>query len=87
MGSVPDIYYEFPHEEIDVDHQYYSAFLVGVLEALMPCSSSKDKSWSQEALDFSLVPPTNSLAPFANVSFLLDQSACWKLLNEYSMSS
>jgi hypothetical protein len=65
---VPDLHYESSREEYTADHQYNSAFLAGILEVLMLHGTSSDKGWSQEALEFSIIPPTDSLAPFMNVS-------------------
>lgn len=66
--SVPDMHYESPQENCTADHEYNSAFLAGILEVLMSHGTSSDKGWSQEALEFSTIPASDSLAPFMNVS-------------------
>ena len=66
--SVPDMHYESPQENHTANHEYNSAFLAGILELLMSHGTSSDKGWSQEALEFSTIPASDSLAPFVNVS-------------------
>jgi hypothetical protein len=62
------MHYQSLQEEGIADHQYNSAFLAGILEVLMSHGTSNDKGWSQEALEFSSIPASDSLAPFMNVS-------------------
>ena len=64
---VPDMHYESPRESFTADHEYNSAFLAGILEVLMSHGTSSDKGWSQEALEFSTIPASDSLAPFTKV--------------------
>jgi hypothetical protein len=66
--QVPDMHYESSREDCTADHEYNSAFLAGILEVLMSHGTSSDKGWSQEALEFSTIPASDSLAPFMNVS-------------------
>jgi hypothetical protein len=65
---VPDMHYESSREDCTADHEHNSAFLAGILEVLMSHGTSSDKGWSQEALEFSTIPASDSLAPFMNVS-------------------
>jgi hypothetical protein len=68
---VPDVHYQSSREERIAHHQYSSAFLVTILEVLMEHGTSSDKGWSQEALEFSSIPSSDSLTPFINVSLLV----------------
>ena len=65
---VPDIHYQSLQEECIADHQYNSAFLAGILEVLMSHGTSSDKGWSQEALEFSSLPSSDSLEQYVQVS-------------------
>ena len=66
--SVPDVHYQVSQEECVADHHYNSAFLAGIMEVLMSYGTLGNNGWSQEALDFSSIPASDSLAPFMNVS-------------------
>jgi hypothetical protein len=65
---VPNVHYQSSQEECIANHQCNSAFLVRILEVLMSHGTSSDKGWSQEALEFSSIPSSDSLMPFMNVS-------------------
>jgi hypothetical protein len=65
---VPDMHYQRLQEEYTADYQCNSAFLLRILEVLMSHGTLSDKGWSQEALDFSSIPYSDSLMPFMNVS-------------------
>jgi hypothetical protein len=66
--SVPDISRESLQQVDPVDHRYNSVFLAELLKVLMSYGTTSDRGWSQEALDFSAIPTSNSLEPFINVS-------------------
>ena len=65
---VPNVHYQSLQEECIANHQCNSAFLVRILDVLMSHGTSSDKGWSQEALEFSSIPSSDSLMPFMNVS-------------------
>jgi hypothetical protein len=65
---VPNVHYQSPQEECIANYQCNSAFLVRILEVLMSHGTSSDKGWSQEALEFSSIPSSDSLMLFMNVS-------------------
>jgi len=69
---VPELDYYQKDEEVCcmVDHQYVSAFLSGIMEWLMTSGTSVEQSWSKEALEFSALPPSDTLEDFANHSFM-----------------
>ena len=62
------MHYQSSQEQCITDHLYNSAFLAGILEALMSHGTLSNKDWSQEALQFSSIPASDSLEPFVNVS-------------------
>jgi hypothetical protein len=67
-----DMHYQTLPEEVTVDRQYNSDFLARILEVLMPSGTLADQVWSREALEFSAIPRSDSLAPFINVSLPID---------------
>ena len=65
------MYYQSSQDKFTVDHEYNSTFLTGILEFLMSFGTSGEKGWSHEALEFSTIPASDSLAPFVNVQLLM----------------
>jgi hypothetical protein len=65
---VPDIHYQSLQKECIADHQYNSTSLTGILEVLMSHGTSSDEGWSQEALEFSSLPSSDSLEQYVQVS-------------------
>lgn len=66
--SVHDIHYQTLEDNYMPSHQYNSEFLVEMLEILMSYGTSSGRCWSPEAIEFSLIPASDSLSLFKNVS-------------------
>lgn len=70
-SPVPDIHYKNLQEECIADHKYNSAFLSGMLEVLMSQGTSNEEGWSQEALEFSSIPLSESIDQYVQVKSLV----------------
>jgi hypothetical protein len=65
----PDHQYQDPRDEIyDTGYQYNSALVSTILEILMAPGTPRDKPWSEQALEFAAIPPSDSLATLMSVS-------------------